>query len=134
MRKRQIKKRTKKQKRNAEVQAAINSAIKAAQASYLNCTSVMTEDYVESSVKLENIHKEQAQHYKDILKGFADAKNAQQEVLNYILDRQENHYKETWQNMLDAINRANQREKELNYMIFGYVILTIATIIIMLTH
>ena len=134
MRKRQIKKRTKKQKRNAEVQAAINSAIKAAQASYLNCTSVMTEDYVESSAKLEHIRKEQTQHYKDILKGFADAKDAQKEVIDHILNKQEDHYKVNWKNMLDVINRANQREKELNYVIFGYVILTIATIIIMLTH
>ena len=132
MKKRHAKKQDKKQKRNAEVQATINSAIQAAQTSYLNCTSMMTEDYVEGSAKLENIRKEQTQHYKDILKSFTDAKNAQQEVLDFILDKQENHYKETWKNMLDAINRANQREKELNYMIFGYVILTIATVILML--
>lgn len=132
MKKRHVKKRDKRQKRNAEVQAIIKSAIKTAQTSYLDCTSAMSEDYVESSAKLENIRKEQTQHYKDILKGFIDAKNAQQEVLDFILDKQENHYKETWKNMLDAINRANQREKELNYMIFGYVILTIAVVILML--
>ena len=44
MKKRHAKKQDKKQKRNAEVQATINSAIQAAQTSYLNCTSMMNKN------------------------------------------------------------------------------------------
>ena len=130
MNKRQHKKHIKHQKRNAEVQAAI----RAAQSSFLNCTSTMTQHFFDNFKKIENIQQFQTQHYKDILKDFADAKDAQKDVINYILNKHEDHFNLYWKNMLDAINSANQREKELNYMIFGYVILTVATVIIMLSH
>jgi len=56
------------------------------------------------------------------------------EVINYAIDRIEKHHNSVWKCLCNAIDRANQREKDLNRLIFGYVVLTIANIILMILH